>query len=155
MLIFLRILEVSVDFDTKYDWLYILLMVVLAVVVLFASNIFLIGGYWYFSIFMVGILFFVFYLFLWTSITLSDTAVVVRIGFFKRVISYMDIKEIKCTKNILSSFATSISRIGIRTSDKTGILHFVYISPKKSDEFLEKLKENVKEDVVFTGFDTK
>ena len=142
-------------FKSKYDWIYCTLMVVIVAITLFFSNLAFVLGLWYISILLTLMLVFVFHIFVWRSIVLIDDAIEIRFGFFKKKIPYARIQEIKQTKNLISSHATSRNRIGIRTGERVGILNYTYISPESSEEFILSLKEKVGENVIFTLSDKK
>lgn len=136
-------------FESKYDWIYITFIVILSGVTLFFSNFAMIAGFWYVSLILTILLCFVCYLFFWTSIRLEECFIEIRFGFFKKRIRYSAIKEVKITQNIISSFATSRKRIGIRTGDKKGVFNYTYISPVRLNDFLKELRAKLGCEVEF------
>lgn len=73
------------------------------------------------------------------SYHLDRSKLIIRVGLFKKVIPYKDIKKSYITSNHRLSYATSKKRIGIKLkkSEKE-----IYISPEKIDEALLKLINN-------------
>lgn len=140
-------------YSSMIDGLYIVVIILVGIVGIILSDLLFILGFWYISLFIIAIFSLLYWMFFGTSITLHDDKMQIKLAFFKKNIKYADIKEIKKTKNSLSSFATSRRRIGVRTSDKTGIFNYTYISPKDEQEFLVKLRTKLGENVIFTGVD--
>lgn len=140
-------------FSSAVDLLYTIALIVIGVIGILFSDLMFILGYWYISLIVVAIFSLLFWMFLDTSIILYDDKLQIKLAFFKKNIRYADIKEIKKTKNCISSFATSRSRIGIRTGEKTGVFRYKYISPKDEEKFINELKTKVGENVLYTNLD--
>ena len=69
----------------------------------------------------------------------SETALIVKFGWFKNEIKYSDIVEIFPSRALWAAPALSLKRIRIVTSDGGGTL----LSPVDRDRFVAELKRNV------------
>ena len=130
-------------YSSNIDIFYTIFIVIIGIVGILISDLFFLLGFWYISLIVFIMFSFLYYLFFTTSYELKEDFLQINIGVFKKIIKYKDIKEIKSTKNSVSSFATSRKRIGIRLGDKTGLFNYCYISPKCEDDFVIKLKEKL------------
>ena len=137
-------------FNSKIDWLYTSFIVLIGITGILISDIFFVLGFWYISLVVVLIFVFLFYIVFTTNMTFLEDKLQIRVGFFLKNIEYADIKEVKIAKNIISSRATSVKRIGIRTKEKSGRYNYTYISPENQEEFLNELKKHVNSKVIFT-----
>lgn len=70
---------------------------------------------------------------------LTSSALVIRNGMLRTEIPLKLIREVKPTRNPLSSPALSLDRLSVRFGE--GRFKEVLISPAKRDEFLQRLKE--------------
>jgi len=128
-------------YSSSIDIFYTIFIVILGIVGILVSDLFFLLGFWYVSLIIFMIFSFLYYLFFTTSYELKEKYLQINVGFFKKCINYENIKEVKLTKNSVSSFATSRKRIGIRVGERTGIFNYSYISPKDEDDFMCKLEE--------------
>lgn len=80
-----------------------------------------------------------FFIWTWfgTYYVLKEDHLFIRSGPVKEKFYYNNINKIKQTKSVLSSTALSVDRIEIIYKGSLG----AYISPKDSEEFINKLKE--------------
>ncbi|PAD40155.1 PH domain-containing protein [Terribacillus sp. 7520-G] len=70
---------------------------------------------------------------------IKDTTLIIFFGPIKKSIPINEIKRIRKTKSILASTTFSFTRYEILFGDK--VTDVAHISPQKSEEFLEKIKE--------------
>lgn len=135
-------------YTNHIDTFYTIFIIMLGLLGIIVSDIFFILGFWYVSLIVVLIFGFIYYMFFTSGGELSEDKLIIKVGFYKKNINYLDIKEVKVTKNALASFATSLKRIGIRTGDKVKAINYIYISPKDSDKFLSELTEKLNKDII-------
>ena len=137
-------------FSSKIDGFYMGVIIVATIIGGVLSNIVFVTGYWFVSLIVLALFCFINFNFFSTSIILGDEEVIIKAGFFKKKIAYKNIKEIRKTRNVVASTATSVKRIGIRTSNYKGSQGFYYVSPKLYDEFFDQLKLKLKDNVLVT-----
>lgn len=80
-----------------------------------------------------------------TSYEITEKYLVASVGFAKIEIRLCDILEIKKTKNLIFSFATSPDRVEIRYGSVNKKWSKIYVSPDAIDEFINVLEEKVNE----------
>lgn len=137
-------------FSSKIDGFYMGVIIVATIIGVVLSNIVFVTGYWFVSLIVLALFCFINFNFFSTSIILGYEEVIIKVGFFKKKIAYKNIKEIRKTRNVVASTATSVKRIGIRTSNYKGSQGFYYVSPKLYDEFFDQLKLKLKDNVLVT-----
>ena len=94
---------------------------------------------WLIKIIMLATVIFIGWIWFGTSYYISEEILIVKCGPFSERITIKDIKNIKKTRNLLSSAALSIDRIEIRY----GYSGMTLISPKDREQFVELiLKKN-------------
>ena len=127
------------EFKCYKDKLYLILLIVINLIFIFAILVSLI-----YSI-LFGIISFSFLLILFDwyffsiKYILKNNFLEIRFILFKKVIKYSDIIEIKQTANTFSSFALSRQRLGIKLKGKSG---YIYISPENEPSFMKILLKN-------------
>lgn len=125
-------------FFSKYDAFYITIVSILIAIFLGFGVLFIFVEPWYFSIVYFALAVLIGVNFFTVRMYLKSDKLVIWFGVIPRTIKYVDIKEIIKSCNVLSSYATSKDRIGIRKSDKT-YFSYIYISPKNEEKFIEEL----------------
>ena len=140
-------------FESAIDKIYTAVLIFAGIFGIVSTNLMFLTGFWYYGILLLVIFVLLYWLALDTNIYLCDDKMQIKMAFIHKNIKYEDIKEIKRAKNVISSFATSVKRIGIRTRDKKNMFLYTYISPKDEDKFISELKSKVNKETEFTGFD--
>ena len=139
-------------FKNRVDVFYTIILFVCEAICIVSGSIMFIFGEWYLDLFMTALGVLVYLLFTTLYYTIDDEFITINVLGLKRKIKLDKIKEIKKTKSVFSSYATSVKRIGFRTSDKRKIFRFIYISPIDEENFMNIIKEKVSQSVIYTGF---
>ena len=136
---------------TKVDFFYWLVIAAIAFLSLLVSNFIFIMGMWYLSAVIMGAIIYILFVLVFSYVQIIDDCIVIQVGLFKKIISFEDIIEIKKVSNIRTSPAMSINRLGIKLKNKKDLFSYVFISPKKEDEFLSEIKSKAK-NIQIAGF---
>lgn len=117
-------------YNSKIDWW---LVAIICVVLIAASMSMVSGGSWVGFVINILVFAFVAHLFTTTYYTINGDDLNIRSGFiYNKTFAIHGITEISETNNPLSSPATSLDRLEIRTGEGGSVM----ISPKEKDKFL-------------------